>query len=58
MATIQQHIRDTFLTMLATSGSVDANKIDQLRVLMDDGKKLKPDDIVKLFSSPAGDGLA
>jgi hypothetical protein len=58
VATIQQHIRDTFLTKLATSGSVDARKIDKLRELMGDGKKLKPDDVVRLFSSPAGDNLA
>jgi hypothetical protein len=58
MATIQQHIRDTFLTKLAASGSLDSKKIEELRALMDDGKKLKSDDVVKLFSSSAGDALA
>ena len=57
MATIQQKIRDAFLARLTESGAVDAQKIEQLRGLLDSGKKLKPDDIVKLFSSPAGDGL-
>lgn len=58
MATIQQKIREAFLARLTESGSVDANKVEQLRALMDSGKKLKPDEIVKLFSSPADDGLA
>ena len=58
MATIQQQIRDSFLAKLAESGSVESSKIDQLRVLMTSGTKLKPDDVVKLFSSPAGEGLA
>ncbi len=58
MATIQQNIREAFFAHLTESDSVDAQKIEQLRALMDNGKKLKLDDVVKLFSSPAGDGLA
>jgi hypothetical protein len=58
VATIQKKIRDAFLARLTESGAVDAQKIEQLRALFDNGKKLKPDDIVKLFSSPADDGLA
>lgn len=58
MATIQQNIREAFFARLTESDSVDAQKIEQLRALMDNGKKLKLDDVVKLFSSPAGDGLA
>lgn len=58
MATIQQTIREAFLARLTASGTVDAQKIEQLRELMENGKKLKLDDVVKLFSSPAGDGLA
>jgi hypothetical protein len=56
--TLQQQIRETFLAKLAESGAVDANKIDRLRVLMAADKKLKPEDVVELFSSPASDGLA
>ncbi len=58
MATIQQTIREAFLAKLTASGSVDARKIEQLRALMESGKTLKLDDVVRLFSSAAGDGLA
>jgi hypothetical protein len=57
MATLQQQIRDAFFAKLTESGSVDAQKLDKLRALMADGRKLKADDVVKLFSSPGGDGL-
>ncbi len=57
MASIQQQIRDSFLTKLAESAAVDTDKIPKLRELMCSGRKLKADDIVKLFSS-TGDGLA
>lgn len=55
--TIQQQIREKFLISLAASGVVDANKIAKLRDLMGDGRKLKADDVVKLFSLPASDDL-
>lgn len=58
MATIQQQIRDKVLAKLASSGTPDAGKIEKLRDLMGDGKKLKPDDIVRVFSSSDGDGIA
>ena len=58
MATIQQDIRDKFLARLAAGGTVDAPKLEKLRTLMADGKKLKADDVVKLFSAPTGDGIA
>lgn len=58
VSTIQQHIQDKFLAKLAASGAVDASEIERLRELMSDGKTLKPDDIVKLFSSPASDNPA
>jgi hypothetical protein len=38
------------------SNQVDAERIGQLRKLLADGKKLKADDLVKIFSlSPGGD---
>lgn len=55
--TIQQQILEKFLNSLAASGIVDANKIAKLRDLMADGKKLRADDVVKLFSLPAGDDI-
>jgi hypothetical protein len=54
MATLQKTIADKFLAKLAESKDVDAESIDQLRSLLADGKKLKADDLVKVFSAPAG----
>ena len=36
---------------------MDAERIEQLRILLSDSKKLKADDLVKLFSQPAGGDL-
>jgi hypothetical protein len=33
---------------------VDAAKIEQLRILLADNKKVKADDFVKIFSQPDG----
>ena len=52
--TLQQQLADKFLTKLAESKDVDAERIDQLRSLLADSKKLKADDLVKVFSLPAG----
>ena len=57
MATLQQQIAEKFLAELAESKVVDAEKIDQLRSLLGDSKKVKPDDFVKIFSAPAGGDL-
>ena len=54
MATLQQQIADKFLAKLAKSKDVDAGKIEQLKKLLADSKKLKADDLVKIFSLPAG----
>ncbi len=55
MATLQQQIAEKFLAKLEQSKAVDAEKIDQLRSLLaDSNKKLKADDFVKIFSTPAG----
>ncbi len=58
MITLQQQIRETFLAKLAASGAVDGDKIAKLRDLMNGGRKLKADDVVKLFSLPAGGDVA
>ena len=57
MATLQQQIAEKFLAKLAESKDVDAEKIDQLRILLADSKKLKADDFVRIFSLPAGGEL-
>jgi hypothetical protein len=53
MATLQQQIAEKFLAKLAESKDVDAGKIEQLKKLLADTKKLKADDFVKVFSAPA-----
>jgi hypothetical protein len=55
--TLQQQIADKFLTRLAGSTDVDAERIDRLRSLLADSKKLKAEDLVKVFSLPAGGDL-
>jgi hypothetical protein len=57
MATLQQQIAEKFLAKLTKSKKVDADKIDQLRTLLADSKKLKADEFVKIFSLPAGGDL-
>ena len=48
---------EKFLTKLTESKDVDTERIEQLRGLLTDGKKLKADDVVKIFSAPAGGDL-
>ena len=43
MATLQQQIVEKFLTKMAESKDVDAGKIEQLKKLLADTKKLKAD---------------
>ena len=57
MPTLQQKIVEKFLGQLAESKAMDAERIEQLRILIADSKKLKADDLVKLFSQPAGGDL-
>lgn len=57
MATLQQQIAEKFLVKLAESKDIEAERIDQLRILIEDSKKLKADDLVKVFSQPAGGDL-
>ena len=57
MPTLQQKIAEKFLAKLADSKDVDAAKIDQLRILLVDGKKPKVDDFIRIFSLPAGGDL-
>jgi hypothetical protein len=54
MATLQKIIADKFLVKLSESKDVDAESIEQLRILLSEGKKLKADDLVRLFSTPVG----
>jgi len=57
MPTLQQQIAEKFLRKLSESEDVDDAKITQLRILFADSKKLKADDLVKVFVQPAGGDL-
>ena len=57
MPTLQQQIAEKFLAKLAKSKDVDAAKIDLLRNVLADSKKLKADEFVKIFTLPAGGDL-
>ena len=57
MPTLQEEIAKKFLAKLAESKDVDAEKIDQLRGLLAKNKKPRPDDLVKIFTLPAGGDL-
>ena len=54
MTILQQQIADKFLAKLAESGTLDAERTERLRVLLAGTKKVKADDLVKLFSAPVG----
>jgi hypothetical protein len=57
MATLQQQIAEKFLSNLAKSKKVYAEKIEQLRNLLASSKKAKAEDFIKIFSQPAGGDL-
>jgi hypothetical protein len=57
LATLQQQITEKFLIKLAESKKLDAEKIEQLRTLITENKKVKANDFVKIFSLPAGGDL-
>ncbi len=46
-----------FLSKLAESKTIDQKKIDQLRILFADSKKLKPEELVKVFSNADADQI-
>jgi hypothetical protein len=57
MVTLQQQIAEKFVTKLSGSKDLDKEKIDQLRILLVEGKKVKAEDLVEIFSLPAGGDL-
>lgn len=54
MPTLQQQIAAKFIASLSAAKALDDEKINQLRVLLGSGKKLKTDELVKLFAEPSG----
>ena len=54
MAKLQDEIAETFLEKLKESSDVTPAMIDALRELLSDKKKLKADDLVKVFAPQSG----
>jgi hypothetical protein len=54
MAKLQNEIADTFLEKLKASPDITPEMVAALRKLLSATKKLKVDDLVKVFSPPAG----
>jgi hypothetical protein len=54
MATLQRQIAEKFLAKLSESPEFDPKKIEEIRNLLTDGKKIKAEDLVRIFSAPLG----
>jgi preprotein translocase subunit Sss1 len=54
MTTLQEKILEKFLTKLAEKEGADEEKIKQLRTLLAASKKPKADELVRIFTLPAG----
>ena len=54
MPTLHQQIAVKFLAKLGDSKEVDAGKIEALRAVLADTKRLKADEFVKIFTQPDG----
>jgi hypothetical protein len=54
MKTLQQLIAEQFVAQLAEDKAMDAAKIEQLSTLLIQGKKVKADELVKIFALPGG----
>ena len=55
MPTLHRQIVEKFLGKLADSKEFDAEKIQKLRTVLADGKKLKAEELVKVFVESGGD---
>jgi hypothetical protein len=56
MATLQKQITNKFLEKLAHSKGVDATQLNELKTLFSGDKKIKVEELVKVFSLPRGGG--
>jgi hypothetical protein len=57
MTTLYQQISEKFLSKLAEAKEIDQKKVDQLQVLFAESKKLKAEDLVKIFSGAEADQI-
>jgi hypothetical protein len=55
--TLQQVIAEKFLAKISESRNLDAEKIEKLRSLLADRKRLKAEEFIRIFSLPAGGDL-
>lgn len=55
MATLQQTIAERFLDKLTETKGISPEKLDQLRTLLAETKRPKPEEFVEIFSLPSGD---
>ena len=51
MSNLQKSITAKFLSTFGKEKDIDAGVVKQLHALLDDGKKPKPDDLVKIFTA-------
>ncbi len=51
MSNLQKAIADKFIDALGKEKSLDADMVKNLRDLLGSDKKLKPDDLMKVFTS-------
>ncbi|GAA5665612.1 MULTISPECIES: hypothetical protein [Alphaproteobacteria] len=54
MVTLQQDIAKKFISALEEGKELDSDKVEEIRKLLSDDKKIKADDFVKIFSTPVG----
>lgn len=57
MPTLQAIIASKYFEKLRQSKDVDAGKIARLEELFASGKKIKVDELVKIFAAPAGSDI-
>lgn len=57
MSTIQQQIAGKFVSKLAESDDIDVTTIEKLRILFSGNKRIKPEDLIKIFTLPPGEDL-
>lgn len=57
MPTLQAVIASKYFEKLRQSKDVDAGMIAQLEELFASGKKIKADELVKVFATPAGSDI-
>lgn len=57
MPTLQAIIASKYFERLGQSKEVDARKIAQLEELFASGRKIKVDELVKVFAAPAGSDI-